>query len=75
MLPFFLPLLRYVWLPAASFLAGVLNTIAGGGSFYDGGTYIPLEDYFENQPVTDPQTLASWLALGDPPDPVICYDI
>ena len=33
MLPFFVPLIRYVWLPAASFLAGVLNTIAGGGSF------------------------------------------
>ena len=26
-------LLREVWLPVASFLAGVLNTIAGGGSF------------------------------------------
>lgn len=33
MLPFFLPLFREVWLPAASFFAGVLNTIAGGGSF------------------------------------------
>jgi uncharacterized membrane protein YfcA len=33
MAPFVLPLLRYVWLPAASFFAGVLNTIAGGGSF------------------------------------------
>src|SRR5215472_9325615 len=29
----FLPLFHYVWLPAASFFAGVLNTIAGGGSF------------------------------------------
>jgi uncharacterized membrane protein YfcA len=33
MAPFFLPLFRYVWLPAASFFAGILNTIAGGGSF------------------------------------------
>lgn len=33
MLPLFLPLIHYVWLPAASFCAGVLNTIAGGGSF------------------------------------------
>ena len=33
MVPLFLPLLRYVWLPTASFFAGVLNTIAGGGSF------------------------------------------
>jgi len=33
MAPFVLPLLRYVWLPVASFFAGVLNTIAGGGSF------------------------------------------
>jgi uncharacterized membrane protein YfcA len=33
MVPFYLPLFRYVWLPAASFFAGVLNTIAGGGSF------------------------------------------
>ena len=31
--PFLLPFSRYVWLPAASFFAGVLNTIAGGGSF------------------------------------------
>ena len=31
--PYLLPLLHYVWLPAASFFAGVLNTIAGGGSF------------------------------------------
>ncbi len=31
--PLFLPLFHYVWLPAASFFAGVLNTIAGGGSF------------------------------------------
>jgi len=28
-----LHLLRILWLPVASFLAGVLNTIAGGGSF------------------------------------------
>lgn len=28
-----LPMLRWFWLPAASFIAGVLNTIAGGGSF------------------------------------------
>jgi uncharacterized membrane protein YfcA len=28
-----LPLVRYLWLPVASFLAGILNTIAGGGSF------------------------------------------
>lgn len=28
-----LHLLRILWLPAASFFAGVLNTIAGGGSF------------------------------------------
>jgi uncharacterized membrane protein YfcA len=33
MLPFILHLLRVCWLPAASFFAGVLNTIAGGGSF------------------------------------------
>jgi uncharacterized membrane protein YfcA len=33
MLPLFVPLIHYIWLPAASFLAGVLNTIAGGGSF------------------------------------------
>ena len=33
MAPFLLPLFRYVWLPAASFFAGILNTIAGGGSF------------------------------------------
>ena len=33
MAPFVLPLFHYVWLPAASFFAGVLNTIAGGGSF------------------------------------------
>src|SRR5579863_3793751 len=33
MVPLFLPLLRYVWLPTASFFAGILNTIAGGGSF------------------------------------------
>src|ERR1700757_740083 len=31
--PYLLPLFHYVWLPAASFFAGVLNTIAGGGSF------------------------------------------
>jgi uncharacterized membrane protein YfcA len=29
----FLHLLRILWLPVASFFAGVLNTIAGGGSF------------------------------------------
>ena len=28
-----IPLLRVCWLPVASFFAGVLNTIAGGGSF------------------------------------------
>lgn len=28
-----LPLLRSLWLPVASFFAGVLNTVAGGGSF------------------------------------------
>lgn len=33
MVPLFLPLLHSVWLPTASFFAGVLNTIAGGGSF------------------------------------------
>ena len=33
MLPLFVPLIHYIWLPAASFLAGVLNTVAGGGSF------------------------------------------
>ena len=33
MLPWLLPLIHYIWLPAASFFAGVLNTIAGGGSF------------------------------------------
>ncbi len=33
MVPFILHLLRACWLPAASFFAGVLNTIAGGGSF------------------------------------------
>jgi uncharacterized protein len=33
MLPLFVPLIHYIWLPAASFFAGVLNTIAGGGSF------------------------------------------
>jgi len=26
-------LIRFLWLPVASFLAGILNTIAGGGSF------------------------------------------
>jgi hypothetical protein len=31
--PFILHLLRLCWLPAASFFAGALNTIAGGGSF------------------------------------------
>jgi uncharacterized protein len=30
---YLLHVLRILWLPAASFLAGVLNTIAGGGSF------------------------------------------
>src|SRR5258708_18234726 len=29
----FVPFIRVIWVPAASFLAGVLNTIAGGGSF------------------------------------------
>src|SRR5271166_6261058 len=29
----FLHLLHILWLPVASFLAGILNTIAGGGSF------------------------------------------
>lgn len=33
MAPFLLHLLRVLWLPTASFFAGVLNTIAGGGSF------------------------------------------
>ncbi|HEY1987336.1 MAG TPA: sulfite exporter TauE/SafE family protein [Terracidiphilus sp.] len=33
MVPFFFPAIRLVWLPVASFLAGILNTIAGGGSF------------------------------------------
>src|ERR1035438_9119383 len=33
MVPTLFHLLRACWLPAASFLAGVLNTIAGGGSF------------------------------------------
>ncbi len=33
MVPVLLHLLRACWLPAASFFAGVLNTIAGGGSF------------------------------------------
>ena len=33
MLPFVLALFRTAWLPTASFFAGVLNTIAGGGSF------------------------------------------
>ena len=33
MVPFVLHLLRVCWLPVASFFAGVLNTIAGGGSF------------------------------------------
>jgi hypothetical protein len=32
MVPIVLHLLRACWLPAASFFAGVLNTIAGGGS-------------------------------------------
>jgi uncharacterized membrane protein YfcA len=31
--PLFLPLIHYIWLPTASFFAGALNTIAGGGSF------------------------------------------
>jgi len=31
--PFLVHLLRMLWLPVASFLAGILNTIAGGGSF------------------------------------------
>ncbi len=29
----FLSILKFLWLPVASFLAGILNTIAGGGSF------------------------------------------
>lgn len=33
MIPFIFHFLRACWLPAASFCAGVLNTIAGGGSF------------------------------------------
>lgn len=33
MAPAVLHLLRILWLPVASFFAGVLNTIAGGGSF------------------------------------------
>ncbi len=33
MVPFFLPILRIAWLPVASFFAGILNTVAGGGSF------------------------------------------
>src|SRR5580700_4857608 len=33
MAPFILHLLRLCWLPVASFFAGVLNSIAGGGSF------------------------------------------
>ncbi len=33
MVPFFFPFFRLAWLPIASFFAGVLNTIAGGGSF------------------------------------------
>ena len=33
MAPFFLHIIRVLWLPTASFFAGVLNTIAGGGSF------------------------------------------
>jgi len=32
-IPTLLHFLRILWLPAASFFAGVLNTIAGGGSF------------------------------------------
>jgi len=32
-IPPILHILRILWLPAASFFAGVLNTIAGGGSF------------------------------------------
>ena len=33
MVPFILHVLHVLWLPVASFFAGVLNTIAGGGSF------------------------------------------
>ncbi len=33
MIDIFLQLLHHSWLPAGSFLAGVLNSIAGGGSF------------------------------------------
>src|SRR5579863_10355902 len=33
MLASLLPVVKILWLPVASFLAGILNTIAGGGSF------------------------------------------
>ena len=33
MVPFILHLLRVCWLPVASFFAGALNSVAGGGSF------------------------------------------
>lgn len=33
MLASLLPFIKILWLPVASFLAGILNTIAGGGSF------------------------------------------
>ncbi len=33
MVPFVVALFRTAWLPTASFLAGILNTVAGGGSF------------------------------------------
>ncbi len=29
----FLPFIKFLWLPVASFMAGILNTVAGGGSF------------------------------------------
>src|ERR1700758_3578835 len=33
MLASLLPFVKTLWLPVAAFLAGILNTIAGGGSF------------------------------------------
>src|SRR5579863_3803067 len=33
MLASLMPFIKDLWLPVASFLAGILNTIAGGGSF------------------------------------------
>ena len=32
-MPFLIHILRVLWLPVASFFAGILNAIAGGGSF------------------------------------------